>query len=262
MNTSADASPAASFFAIILISSVVPSFSRFVRKYSRSNRLIRFLVTAFPTRLVTVTPSRDCGVDPVKNKTIKCEFCTRRPVLEMLMNSGRFRIRSAPVYIRLFNSHPLGYQQALLFPLNTLKSRFVFLSANAVRACPGRRTYTDSRFLPFCLLRLMIFLPCFVDILIKNPCRLARWGRSWYNLLNSVHVWGFIIRVLALARLCGEVLAQGVAPWAYFPICCDTRGKWVMGQWWAWCSVALLRSLPHHCQIRRIQWKRLGFRQF
>ena len=34
--------------------------------------------------------------------------------------------------------------------------------------------YTDSRFLPFALLRLMILLPALVDILFRKPCVLAR----------------------------------------------------------------------------------------
>jgi hypothetical protein len=50
--------------------------------------------------------------------------------------------------------------------------------------------YTVNRLRPLFLLWLMIRLPCFVDILFKKPCRLARFNLlGWYVLF----IWLFLL---------------------------------------------------------------------
>lgn len=136
----------------------------FSRKYSRVNRLILLRIAAFPTFLTTVTPRRDLWNRPGENIAIKCLFWNFFPKLDTLRNSDRFNSLSALVKKKRKRNSSVHFAVFLYL---------FFWPAG----------YTDKRFRPFDLRRLIIFLPGFVDIRFKNPCVLARLILlGWYVL--------------------------------------------------------------------------------
>ena len=72
--TESEVNVADSFFAMILISQLPPKLPLFKRKNSRDNLLILFRMTADPTLLLTVTPSRDLSYLPGQKVMIKNLF--------------------------------------------------------------------------------------------------------------------------------------------------------------------------------------------
>lgn len=136
----------------------------FSRKYSRVSRLILLRIAAFPTFLTTVTPRRDLWNRPGENIAIKYLFWIFFPKLDNLRNSERFNSLSALVKKKRKRNSSVHFAVFL----------YLFFWPTG---------YTDKRFRPFDLRRLIIFLPCFVDIRFKNPCVLARLILlGWYVL--------------------------------------------------------------------------------
>jgi len=82
------------------------------------------------------------------------------------------------------------YQRDLLFlPINTV--------------CPNtlKQRYTTNRFLPLALRLLMTRLPCFVDILFKNPCVLARFTLlGWYVRFITFRPYMYLSLIFMLCR--------------------------------------------------------------
>lgn len=68
---------------------------RALRNHSRTWRLTRFLVTAFPTRRLTVRPRRGCDPRLGVASNTNCRPATRRPVRPTLRKSRDSRRRSA-----------------------------------------------------------------------------------------------------------------------------------------------------------------------
>jgi hypothetical protein len=133
---------------------------RFNRKNSRTIRLILFLLTARPSFFVTVTPNRDRPCRLGEKTAIKCSFCILRPLLDSAINSCRFKIRSAFV-----KENCNG--QASSFNLKNYEYRnngVLMITSQWIAACQA-----DSRIRPLALLRLMILLPCLVDIRLRKP---------------------------------------------------------------------------------------------
>jgi hypothetical protein len=84
---------AAALRAMMWTSKVAGSWFRWVRKNSRHTRLSRFRVTAGPTFLVTVIPSREPGWSHGAYMTMKCLLKRRCPSCPNCRYAGRFRIR-------------------------------------------------------------------------------------------------------------------------------------------------------------------------
>jgi hypothetical protein len=152
------------FFAIMLMSHSPDSNCRFNRKNSLTRRLILFLLTAPPTFLVIVTPSRERPCRPAEKTAIKYSFCILRPDFASAINSWRFKILSPFVkencigknnYRPLIEAHYVG-----------IAAHYAGIAANYA-GITGH--YADNRILPLALLRLMILLPCLVDILLRKP---------------------------------------------------------------------------------------------
>ena len=68
---------------------------RLSRKYSLTNRFNRLRITALPTFLVTVIPSRDLSASFNAKRMIKCRSRTCFPFRDNRRNSFRFRSLSA-----------------------------------------------------------------------------------------------------------------------------------------------------------------------
>lgn len=155
---------AAFFFAMILISQWPVILCLFSRKNSREIRLIRLRFVAFPTLLAAVIPRRVLWNRPGDNKPIKCLFWIFFPVCDNCINSKRFNSLSALVNKKRKKD---SSSQPTVFSNLFYKRPF----------------YADKRVLPLDLRRLIIFLPCFVDIRFKNPWVLARLILlGWYVL--------------------------------------------------------------------------------
>ncbi len=137
---------------------------RFNRKNSRTRRLILFLLTARPTFFVTVTPNRERPCRPEEKTAIKHSFCILRPDFASAMNSWRFKILSA--FVKEYCNGQASWLNLKKFQGgNNWVLRKQEINYPPLDFC----AYADSRIRPLALLRLMILLPCLVDIRLRKP---------------------------------------------------------------------------------------------
>lgn len=117
--TSLPVRAAASLLAIILMSTGDLNRLAWCRKYSRQWRLIRFLITEFPTRLLTVTPSRLPMSSRREYNAIKWRFWIFLPFLDNPRKADRFSnrwclgnrnpgITAVPLILRDISAVPTG----------------------------------------------------------------------------------------------------------------------------------------------------------
>jgi len=93
MAISAEVNRAALVWAMMFISRFLFILWLFFRKNSRTCRLIRFLVGAWPTLRVTVTPKRAWGDLPAPAMARKWSVLIFRPGFDKRRKSSRFKIR-------------------------------------------------------------------------------------------------------------------------------------------------------------------------
>jgi len=144
------------------------SFILLSLKNSRIRRLTRFLLTAVPTFLLVVIPSRRFSPWVARIKILKCSVALLSPSRITRLNSrGLSSLSSLPREKCFINNY---------IPV---------FSAWGWRMGP-HSIYAASLFLPFCLLLLKTFLPPTELILDKNPWVLFLFTLlGWYVLFKK-----------------------------------------------------------------------------
>jgi len=145
---------------------------RWRRKNSRRTLFIRLRTTAFPTRVLTVMPSRLSPISFVSLMTTKCEVWTFLPPRDRFRNSERL-VRRA-FFGNLSPPAAIAESSIVLVARARPRSRIT-----DTRHVPQERalfggTTTVNFLRPFALLRLRTFRPPGVSIRARKPCVLLR----------------------------------------------------------------------------------------